>query len=393
MRLVMQGVGPRIQHYYDRAWRADETRARPLVVIGQQGSRSRAHRSGAGAGADDASARGQPGRDSRRQRGGRSRPDAGRDRRALRRRQRDSACLPQARARRRARGAGFHGCASPTCCSSRIPVGRSLRRKGDRQARLVVVRLLGGKQLLAATASIDRRDLPRERHQAGAAARRRPARSGALELSTMPAADVTGCWHYLRARRRRQRARAAALCGGSIGFRPSGRSRPRIAARRTLSAGPGAADDRRCPRGPGVRTRRSRRSIFYRALVQAADTGAVDALIAALNKAGLNALPIYVASLKESVAAATVQRCSPRRPPDIVLNATGFAVVAPESHGGSDPLAMAGCPVLQIVLRRRQRGAMARQHARPLGARHRDERGADRGRRPHLDPRHRVQGA
>jgi len=37
MRLVVQGVGMRIQHYYDRDWRPRETRATRLVVIGQNG--------------------------------------------------------------------------------------------------------------------------------------------------------------------------------------------------------------------------------------------------------------------------------------------------------------------------------------------------------------------
>jgi cobalamin biosynthesis protein CobW len=37
MRLAVQGVGPRIDHYYDRAWMADETRASSLVVIGRKG--------------------------------------------------------------------------------------------------------------------------------------------------------------------------------------------------------------------------------------------------------------------------------------------------------------------------------------------------------------------
>jgi cobalamin biosynthesis protein CobW len=36
-RLVVQAVGPRIQHYYDRAWTADEARVSQLVVIGQKG--------------------------------------------------------------------------------------------------------------------------------------------------------------------------------------------------------------------------------------------------------------------------------------------------------------------------------------------------------------------
>ncbi len=37
MRLVLQGVGPRLNHYYDRAWEADETRRSRLVVIGLKG--------------------------------------------------------------------------------------------------------------------------------------------------------------------------------------------------------------------------------------------------------------------------------------------------------------------------------------------------------------------
>lgn len=37
MRLVLQGVGPRLQHYYDRAWQADEARRSRLVVIGLKG--------------------------------------------------------------------------------------------------------------------------------------------------------------------------------------------------------------------------------------------------------------------------------------------------------------------------------------------------------------------
>jgi cobalamin biosynthesis protein CobW len=37
MRLVLQGVGDRIQHYFDRAWRPDEAREGRLVVIGERG--------------------------------------------------------------------------------------------------------------------------------------------------------------------------------------------------------------------------------------------------------------------------------------------------------------------------------------------------------------------
>jgi len=37
MRLLIQAVGSRIAHYYDRDWRSDETRETRLVVIGQKG--------------------------------------------------------------------------------------------------------------------------------------------------------------------------------------------------------------------------------------------------------------------------------------------------------------------------------------------------------------------
>lgn len=37
MRLLVQGVGQRIRHEFDRAWRPGETRASRLVVIGEKG--------------------------------------------------------------------------------------------------------------------------------------------------------------------------------------------------------------------------------------------------------------------------------------------------------------------------------------------------------------------
>jgi cobalamin biosynthesis protein CobW len=36
-RLIIQGVGERVEHYYDRPWLPDETRASQLVIIGLQG--------------------------------------------------------------------------------------------------------------------------------------------------------------------------------------------------------------------------------------------------------------------------------------------------------------------------------------------------------------------
>ncbi len=89
--------------------------------------------------------------------------------------------------------------------------------------------------------------------------------------------------------------------------------------------------------------------VFYRALVQAANTAPIDALIAALAKRGLNPLPVFVASLKDPVSAATLTAQLDEAPPAVVLNATGFAVGAPGGAAAETPFDGADCPVLQVV--------------------------------------------
>jgi cobaltochelatase CobN len=89
--------------------------------------------------------------------------------------------------------------------------------------------------------------------------------------------------------------------------------------------------------------------VFYRALMQAGTLKPIDALIAALSARGLNALPIFVNSLKDAVAADLIGALFAEAKPDLVLNATGFAVSQP---GGAfaTPFDVADCPVLQVVL-------------------------------------------
>ena len=89
--------------------------------------------------------------------------------------------------------------------------------------------------------------------------------------------------------------------------------------------------------------------IFYRALVQAADTGAVDALVTALAARGLNPLPVFVQSLKDPQAQAILSEALASAPPDIVINATGFAVAAPGGAHVPSPFAPYDCPVLQVI--------------------------------------------
>ena len=89
--------------------------------------------------------------------------------------------------------------------------------------------------------------------------------------------------------------------------------------------------------------------LFYRALEQAANTAVIDALIAALAEAGVNALPIATTSLKEKVAAGIVTDLLDRSGPDVILNATSFAVSQPGAARSSTPFDNADCPVFQVV--------------------------------------------
>jgi len=89
--------------------------------------------------------------------------------------------------------------------------------------------------------------------------------------------------------------------------------------------------------------------VFYRALLQAGNLAPVDALAAALARAGVNALPIYVGSLKEPVSADTLAAIFAEAAPGIVLNATGFAVSSPGAARRATPFDEFACPVLQVV--------------------------------------------
>jgi cobaltochelatase CobN len=90
--------------------------------------------------------------------------------------------------------------------------------------------------------------------------------------------------------------------------------------------------------------------VFYRALVQAGNLAVVDQMIDALAAAGLNALPVYVTSLKDPISAATLERLLGDAGAEIVLNATGFAVATPDGAETTvGPFAASDCPVLQVM--------------------------------------------
>ncbi|MBF0306255.1 MAG: cobaltochelatase subunit CobN, partial [Alphaproteobacteria bacterium] len=101
--------------------------------------------------------------------------------------------------------------------------------------------------------------------------------------------------------------------------------------------------------------------VFYRALVQSGNLEPIEGLCDALAAQGLNPLPVHVASLKDPLAAAILGEALDRHPPDIVLNCTGFAVASAEPQFGDRP-------VLQVVLASGDEGAW-RDGTRGLGPR------------------------
>ncbi|WP_434052013.1 MAG: cobaltochelatase subunit CobN [Roseibium sp.] len=88
---------------------------------------------------------------------------------------------------------------------------------------------------------------------------------------------------------------------------------------------------------------------FYRALIQGAQTAPIDALVEALDQAGINALPVFVSSLKEVESVAILESLFDGAKPDVVLNGTAFAVSKAGSAHQPTPLDRINKPVLQVV--------------------------------------------
>jgi len=95
--------------------------------------------------------------------------------------------------------------------------------------------------------------------------------------------------------------------------------------------------------------------IFYRALVQGAGLHPINRLIKSLLRRGLNPMPVFVASLKDPISAATLAELFTAAPPDVILNCTSFAVGSPHADDKSpdNPLSARAAneaPVFQVVL-------------------------------------------
>ncbi len=97
--------------------------------------------------------------------------------------------------------------------------------------------------------------------------------------------------------------------------------------------------------------------IFYRALLQSGDVAGIDALMDGLAEQGLCPVAIYAASLRDSVCAETVRRLLGEARPAVILNATAFATTKPGDQPAGGLLAEPGVPVLQVVLASESRAA------------------------------------
>jgi cobaltochelatase CobN len=105
--------------------------------------------------------------------------------------------------------------------------------------------------------------------------------------------------------------------------------------------------------------------IFYRALLLAADTSAIDALCEAVTARGLSPAPLVITSLKDTVAAEFIRTALARLSPAVVLTTTAFS--AGGEPGEPTPLDGPDVPVLQVVIAATKRAAW-RDSPRGLGA-------------------------
>ena len=216
------------------------------------------------------------------------------------------------------------------------------------RARLVVLRLLGGRSYW-----------PYGLEQVVAACRAHAIPLAVLpgddqpdpELhawSTLPAEACHRLWQYLVHGGLDNAGELLAYAARYAGPRASpGASRRRCCA-------PGCTGRGCCARisiwcaPAGDRDRPVAALVFYRALMQASDLDAIDAMIDGLDAAGLNPLPIFTASLKDPIGAPLVRELLEQARPAVVLNATGFAVSSPGAWRPT-PLDQQECCVLQVV--------------------------------------------
>jgi len=216
-----------------------------------------------------------------------------------------------------------------------------------RQARLIVLRLLGGAQYwtyglgeieaLAREHKIALAVLPGDAHPDPELAAR----------STLPKADCERFRQYLIAGGQENAGAFLKLCLHFLG-QGAAPAPPRPLAKAGLYW-PGQACERLEELSANwIADAPVAALVFYRSVLEGAQTAPVDALVAALRRRKINALPVFVTSLKEAASAAFIAATFGEARPAVILNATSFAV----SSGGvaaDTPFTPFDCPVLQVV--------------------------------------------
>jgi cobaltochelatase CobN len=84
--------------------------------------------------------------------------------------------------------------------------------------------------------------------------------------------------------------------------------------------------------------------VFYRSVVEGGQTAPIADLCNTFAKDGYAVSSVYVTSLKDAASAAFLKSAWATTPPDVILNTTAFAA------GDADPLKDFDCPVLQVAL-------------------------------------------
>lgn len=88
--------------------------------------------------------------------------------------------------------------------------------------------------------------------------------------------------------------------------------------------------------------------LFYRSMLLAADVAPIDALVEALRRRGMAAVPIFVSSLKEAGSLAFVESALAELAPSAIVCATAFASGA--EPGSQTLFDRAGVPVFQVIV-------------------------------------------
>ncbi|KQW79429.1 hypothetical protein ASC89_13630 [Devosia sp. Root413D1] len=89
--------------------------------------------------------------------------------------------------------------------------------------------------------------------------------------------------------------------------------------------------------------------LFYRAALEGAGTGTLEALIAELETRSVNPVPIVVSTLKEGACIRFVQAAFAAYPPSVILNLTGFALGLDGLDAKQNPFAGTDAPVIQLL--------------------------------------------